>query len=338
MLQIDAADWRGTLADYDQIIAGVADAAGALDIDSRLAALTEAFARHSPHAAPTPEKDRRDQCPACLQNSVKPLLARRPGPLVYGRCAQCGHGVLLSKPDGIETTYAGKGYYTQRSATGVGYDCYEDERSYREQKAEGLLERVEATARATGLSLRRLLEVGSGFGFTRAVAERRRISTRGVDLNPEAALATERIYGLSTFTGTLAEALSDSTSGVEPGAADAVVYQFVLEHVDDVLEELTWARTALCRSGLLVLTVPSMEAKELEVFGASYRSLRADHLHLFSRRSMTLVLERARFEPLVLESGASVDLLRGFLTEIELMRLYDSGLGADFLVLARKGK
>lgn len=334
MLQIDAAVWHHVVEDYERMTLG--DGGAPADVNVRLLALTQAYARHSPHAAPFSGPFARTQCFACLDGVVEPLLARQPGPLVYGRCRQCSHGMLLSGPNAARDLHLGSSYYAQRTATGVGYDRYEDEREYREKKAEALLARIEKACRSGGAKLETLVEVGSAFGFSRAAAERRGYVSMGVDLNPEAARASERIYGFRTFTGTLAAALEDPASGLRAGAADVVLYQFVLEHVAEPVAELASANSALRSGGIVAVLVPSMEAKELDVFGASYRSLRADHLHLFSRASAVHLLRRAGFAPVVVESGGSVQLLRGFLSEPEIESLDEAGLGPDLFLVAKK--
>jgi hypothetical protein len=180
-----------------------------------------------------------------------------------------------------------------------------------------------------------LLEVGSGFGFTRIAAERRGIRSGGLDLNPVACAEAHRRYGLATFHGDLAEALGTGSAPIGERAWDAVLYQFVLEHVVDPISELALARRALRARGWLMLLVPSMEALEIEVFGASYRSFRADHLHLPSKASMRIVLTRAGFELVTLNSGCNLHLLRGIVSDQALQHIYESGRGPDLLVIAR---
>jgi SAM-dependent methyltransferase len=320
MLQIEGPVWRETMADYGRLVAEIGGG-GDVGVDARLDALTRAYARHAPHAAPVERASARARCPACELGSVEAVVARRPGPLVYGRCAACGHGLLMSNATGVG---------------GPGYAGYEQERAYREGRGEALLQRIDRVAAGAkpGHKPGNLVEVGSGFGFTRAAAERRGIATVGVDVSPEAARVAARLYGFSTFTGTLAAALADPTSNVRAGQADLLLYQFVLEHIADPVAELCAAARALRPRGLLALLVPSMEARELEVFGASYRSFRADHLHLFSRDSAARMLRRAGFEARAVESGCNVHLLRGFLDEAELQSIYEAGRGPDLFVVA----
>jgi 2-polyprenyl-3-methyl-5-hydroxy-6-metoxy-1,4-benzoquinol methylase len=150
-----------------------------------------------------------------------------------------------------------------------------------------------------------------------------------VDPNPAAADGARRLYGMETITATLEGAAI-------PGPFDLVLYQFVLEHLADPVAELARAARVVAPSGCLALFVPSMEAVEVEVFGASYRSLRADHLHLFSRRSITRCLGDAGLRVVALDSECNLHLLGGFLTDEELREVYASGRGPDLRVLAER--
>jgi hypothetical protein len=79
-----------------------------------------------------------------------------------------------------------------------------------------------------------------------------------------------------------------------------------------------------------------MDAREVDVFGGSYRSFRSDHLHVFSRRSLTLYLERAGFSVESLTTTCNAHLFRGFLSEAELRALYERGEGPDLTAVARR--
>jgi len=298
----------------------------------RLGALARAWRAISPHAAPLPALSP-SSCPACGAPSVVACTARyvKAGPtLVYGRCDECGHGVALLGGASPEV-YATSRYYSELDAGGAGYADYAAEQSYREGKGQRLLDFVE---NRSARPLSTLLEVGSGFGFTRHAAEVRGWRTAGVDPNPEARRVAEQLYGMATAAGDLERALESGALGAEEW--DVVLYQFVLEHVADPVAELRVALRALAPGGVLALTVPSMDAAELQVFGASYRSLRSDHLQLFSRRSMQHVLERAGARLLVWETECSVHLLAGFLSSAELRAVYDRGHGPDAWVVAER--
>ena len=159
-LGIDRATWRRAVEGYaGRLRAGA-------PVPERLLALRASWEDCSPHAAALPACSPAP-CPCC-GGAAEPWIARRAPPLVMGRCAGCGHGLLLEGAASA-SVYQGPGYYQRVDPeTGAGYPGYEDERVYREGKAGRLLDWIE---RAGGARPRRLLEGGSGYGFTRRAAE-----------------------------------------------------------------------------------------------------------------------------------------------------------------------
>lgn len=311
-----------------------------------LGTLRAVFRGRSPHrGGPLPAADlvAHRSCLACGRGPVLPFLVRGPpaaetcAEICYGRCESCGQGVrwgleAMGAAD-LRACYADGGYYRHRDQRGVGYDAYAEEAAYREEKGARL---VATLQRLLPAPVTTFLEVGSGYGFTRVAAARAGWITGGVDLNAEACQEGERRYGLATFRGTLGEALADSRSGIGAAAWDVVLYQFVLEHVLDPGQELQHAHRALRPGGCLTLFLPSMEALEIEVFGPSYRSFRADHLHLPTRASLRALLRRAGFEVQVMESSCNIHLFRELLSPAALALIYTSGRGPDLFVVARR--
>ena len=304
------------------------------DLDLRAELLGHAYSACS--AINTkPDAAESASCTVCKAGNVSPAFARNVGTglarLQYGCCSGCGHGLLLSQPV-APPVYQQPNYYSERRPDGVGYDAYEEERTYREEKAGRLFDRV---CQATGICAGRLLEVGSGMGFTRKAAEDRGFFTDGVDLNPYAAERAHALYGMNTFTGTLTEARQ---SGVVRQDYDLVLYQFLLEHLKDPAAELREIACILAPGRRLILTIPSMDALELKVFGGSYRSFRSDHWHIFSRHSIDLLLRDAGFRVVHLKTECSAHLLAGFYSRAELQAVYDSGRGPDMFVIAERDK
>ena len=286
-------------------------------------------------SAGAPESRRLDDLTNALQRPPSSLSLTRPclvcgatasccdddGVLRWLRCETCGHGALL---DGTAPRYDAA-YYATRTPTGVGYDAYLAEREYREGKGRTL---VDELIHRHGGAPRTMLEVGSGFGFTRAAAQRLGLTTTGVDVNPAAADGALSLYGFETAVGT--------ANGLDPSHRfDLVLYQFVLEHIADVRAELKTARQLSRDGGLVCFVVPSMDATERRVFGSRYRSYRADHLHVFSRASVTRLLLEAGFVDVQLRSLCNLHLLRPFLSNAELEALYARGEGPDLIVTAR---
>jgi SAM-dependent methyltransferase len=341
-LQISEDVWRATLGTY---AAALPSPVAGEDVDGELSrclgTLAAAYKTFSPHASTlVPNDDPARPCPACGLSTLRPFLlrGRPPEALCYARCDRCGHGALWNAQEitaeDVRARYSDKGYYQKRDQQGAGYDGYADEADYRENKGARLIDRF---LTLPGQKVRNLLEVGSGYGFTRAAADRAGLTSAGVDLNGQACAEAQRRYGLSTFRGTLEDALATPASGIVAGSWDLILYQFVLEHVVDPIRELDNARLALRAGGWLALLLPSMDAIEIDVFGSSYRSFRADHLLLPSRASLQLLLARAGFQVEVLESTCNLHLFREFLSPEALARIYATGRGPDLFVIARRG-
>jgi SAM-dependent methyltransferase len=321
-LGVDVPTWRRFVDECGRSVAPD-DAVG-----GRLAAMRAAWNRS--HGGDSgPPRAAATRCPAC-GGVAESWLERRA--LLLGRCERCGHAVLL-EGGAPPSLYEREAYYQRVDpGTHAGYAAYEAEQVYREAKGARLLDRIEraASTRATAM-----LEIGSGFGFTRCAAEARGIRTAGVDVNPHAGAAAKRLYGFGTHVGDLASALASGV--VARGAYDLVVAQFVLEHVVDPAAELACVVLALAPGGHAALVVPSADAAEIEVFGPSYRSFRADHLHLFSRRSLDSFFRGAGLELVELATEDNLHLLLGGFSRDELERdVYGAGLGPDIVAVATK--
>jgi hypothetical protein len=78
-----------------------------------------------------------------------------------------------------------------------------------------------------------------------------------------------------------------------------------------------------------------MATFELSVFGGAYRSLRADHYHLFSPASAALYLRGAGLREVARKTSCNLHLLRGFLAQEELAELYRADRGPDLFLIAQ---
>jgi len=326
-LRIDEACWRRLVDGY---IAECPD--GNESLASRIRVLGQIWRSIAPSEAVLDESFEYVRgCPVCKTDAVTVVAARQQeaaSPLVYGSCGVCGLGVLL-QGGANSSIYSQPDYYRRRKD--AGYDNYLAEHRYRESKGQRLVEWIQ---KRTGRPLRTFLEIGSGFGYTRAGAEHLGFKTAGVDLNPHAAKTALELYGQNTFTGTLADAVE--SGAIMTGLHDIVCYQFLLEHLDDPAGELLLAAGALSPNGVLALVVPNMQSLEREIFGASYRSFRRDHLWLFSVESLKLLLDQAGLRAVSIESECNIRLLAGFLSEAELDQLDADCRSADLRIIAEK--
>jgi SAM-dependent methyltransferase len=104
--------------------------------------------------------------------------------------------------------------------------------------------------------------------------------TRGVEICRESADYGRRTYGLDIFVGTLEEASFPDRS------FDVVHLSHLIEHVPDPKALLIEIRRVMTRDGHLLLTTPNVGGLQARFSGASWRSAIADHVFLFSKRTM----------------------------------------------------
>jgi hypothetical protein len=88
-----------------------------------------------------------------------------------------------------------------------------------------------------------------------------------------------------------------NVSGIGP--FDAVTFNKVLEHVVDPIGMLRAARPLLRASGFVYLEVPDGEAAVND--GREREEFLLGHIHVFSRRSLELLIEKAGFRALEIE-------------------------------------
>jgi 2-polyprenyl-3-methyl-5-hydroxy-6-metoxy-1,4-benzoquinol methylase len=135
----------------------------------------------------------------------------------------------------------------------------------------------------------RVLDVGCGSGGWLEFMRELGWNTEGIDFD-EGAVNFARQRGLEVRQGHLTQ------QQYPPGIFDAVVLCHVIEHVPDPVETLRECRRILKPGGKLVLMTPNCASAGHAVFKQDWRGLEPPrHLHLFSTRSMHLLLERAGF-------------------------------------------
>jgi 2-polyprenyl-3-methyl-5-hydroxy-6-metoxy-1,4-benzoquinol methylase len=156
----------------------------------------------------------------------------------------------------------------------------------------------------------RLLDLGCGDGTFSAAAAPHVAGVIGADV-AEAALsrARARTPGLEFRLVSL-----DGPLAFDDGAFDVVWSSEVIEHVADTARWLSEARRVLAPRGRLLLTTPSHGRLRLALGGIErFSEPLGDHLHLYSRRSLTQLLEEFGFGQISVRGAAGPPLLRRLL-------------------------
>lgn len=235
------------------------------------------------------------QCAACGEWELGPhlLVAGGAGPegLIpstdsYGtaladiwRCAGCGHMQLHPMPSGaaLEAAY-------EEAAS----DDYVAEEAGQRATARGALDAIEAHVPGRG----RLLDLGCWVGFLMAEARDRGWTALGVEPSEFGTEYARQKLGLEVIR---ADLLSASLPG---GQFEAVILGDVIEHLPAPGEALERIRPLLSAEGVLWLALPDAGSLLARMLGRRWWSVIPTHVQYFTRRSLTVLLERHGFEVL----------------------------------------
>lgn len=147
------------------------------------------------------------------------------------------------------------------------------------------------------------LDIGCGVANSLAVATSLGLAAEGIEVNQHAVALARKLNRKVHFPGEATDA----------AAFDAVTLWETLEHIADPLTALQDARGRLKEDGLLALTVPNLNAPDI-------RSMRGDslqihggpawpgHINLWTPETLSMLLRRAGFEPLLMSGQFSTNL------------------------------
>jgi 2-polyprenyl-3-methyl-5-hydroxy-6-metoxy-1,4-benzoquinol methylase len=212
---------------------------------------------------------------ACrLCGSTKTRSRERRGSYRYVQCVRCSLTFLPypPAPDEVVRQYqAGVSsklaYY--RMATRA------DQRSFRELL--GTIERYSAPGR--------ILDVGCNIGNFVKVAKERGWSATGLDVNAEAVAYGREHFGLDLVTPVEFDA-----RGL--GDFEVVHSSDTIEHFSNPAESLEYFTSKCKPGGLIVLSTPNYDSVVCRLFQLKP----SEHIYLFNRHSLLLLLERLNLE------------------------------------------
>ena len=154
----------------------------------------------------------------------------------------------------------------------------------------------------------KLLDVGCGIGHFLDTARRQGWEVRGLDISENAAAAAQEAYELKVAVGTLED------SGFTDREFDCMTLWDVIEHIRRPLENVRAANRLLRNGGILVMKTPDESSLFKQFARASYHLLGGSgsfllkyvyyipHYFSYTRKAMTLMLERSGFEVLEYEA------------------------------------
>ncbi len=215
-------------------------------------------------------------CPVCGSRNEKTLSGPR-GASRYHRCRSCGHAWLFPVPSANELA----SYYNSVYAVPEAAHFETAEREF------PIVSAAIGQHPASG----KMLEIGCSYGAMLAKFAAAGWVVEGVELDTRAVQAARTRPGMRVHHGGLEETL-DSLSP----PYDVIAAYHVVEHLPDPVRFLEQVRTLCAQNGILVLRLPNGSS-----IGARAASgwwewfLIPEHIHIFSTRSISLLLERTGF-------------------------------------------
>ncbi|MBI4520898.1 MAG: methyltransferase domain-containing protein, partial [Gemmatimonadetes bacterium] len=223
------------------------------------------------------DASRARRCPACLAELGDGRTAYRIADWRVVRCASCGTGVTLPRPDpdSLRALYDDPRYYETH---GIQHCSILPDH------------RARAGVVRSWAPGRQLLEVGTGEGYLLAALRDEGFEVHGCEISASAVEVARTRFGLEVFHGELSEA------GYERGSMDVVLLYHVLEHTAEPEALLRCVREVLRPGGLAIVEVPNLDSAQMR-WGRGRRHILDLPFHLvhFTPDGLATLLERTGF-------------------------------------------
>jgi len=226
----------------------------------------------------------------------------------YAECRQCGTLVLRKQlsvadlaVDDDDSAFYGKQYWLQHQQVDLAQpDIYTRARG---DLPERNLHWLKALLKYR-LPPARVVELGCAHGSFVALMQQAGFSASGVEMSPWVVGFAQHTFGIDVQVGPV--------EGIDmpPGSLDVIALMDVLEHLPEPASTMAHCLSLLKDDGLLLIQIPEfregMEFEQLVEENSPFLTqLKVDeHIHLFSRRSVTEFFQRlgarhVAFEPAI---------------------------------------
>jgi 2-polyprenyl-3-methyl-5-hydroxy-6-metoxy-1,4-benzoquinol methylase len=231
-------------------------------------------------SAPGGERQETIPCPSCAAPQARHFLACEG--FAFVRCAACG--LVYQNPRPV--------FEDLRRRYGDQYFSYEltNELNFFGLMQMGLRD-IGFDALTESLpSPRTFLDVGCATGMLIESMKERGWEATGADLCKESAEYGMAHRGVRIHIGTLEEARFPD------GSFSVVHFSHLIEHVPDPVAYLAEVWRILKPGGYAVITTPNVDGLQARLFGKGWRSAIADHLVLFSKRTLGRMIRESGFD------------------------------------------
>lgn len=139
-----------------------------------------------------------------------------------------------------------------------------------------------------GRNIKNVLDIGCASGILLSLLEQRGYNVYGLEPNKEAYIQANKKFPRRIFYGTLRKFKKNNKKRF-----DAVIYNHVLEHIQNVAEEIELIKRSLTKNGLLIIGVPNTRSIIFSVRKKYWESILPDqHVWHFSDTYLTEYLQK----------------------------------------------
>lgn len=238
-------------------------------------------------------------CPACGDQNANYHFEKYK--CKFLKCEICSTLFMSPRPtpDVMDDYYSNSENY----AIWNKYIFPKSEASRREKICRPNLERIVDECRQRGIDKPELLEIGPGFGTFATLANDSgyfgKVSV--VERTPSMADAC-RAKGLHVIESALEDVPHDFFE-----AADVVACFEVIEHIFEPLNFLSGVSRMLKPGGLFMFTCPNGKGFDTEMLRDASPSVDTEHVNLFNPQSIIVLLNRAGFDVMSVETPGQLD-------------------------------
>jgi SAM-dependent methyltransferase len=219
-------------------------------------------------------------CNLCGADATVPYLAE--DNYVFVRCRRCGLVYQNPQPESADVAQRYDGSY-------FDYE-YANEDNFFSLMLLGLKDSGFSETALWQWPDKTFLDIGCATGKLLAYMQTRGWSVRGVEICKESAEYGRKQRGVPIFSGTLEAArLARETFSL-------IHFSHLIEHVPDPRTLLAEVRRILKPGGLALITTPNCGGFQARLFKNRWRSAIADHLFLFSTKTLTGLLSSLDFK------------------------------------------
>jgi SAM-dependent methyltransferase len=213
-------------------------------------------------------------CNLCGADFAAPFLTDND--FLFVRCRRCG--LVYQNPQPVSAEVAGRydgGYFDYE---------YANEDNFFNLMLLGLKDAGLSDSVLRKWPDKTFLDIGCATGKLPAHMQARGWSVRGVEICRESAEYGIKRRGVPIFIGTLEQA------GLAAESVSLIHFSHLIEQVPDPRALLTEVRRILKPDGYALITTPNCDGLQARLFKNRWRSAIADHLFLFSKKTLARLL------------------------------------------------